>query len=597
MSKLFLFIFSVSYILTGCGSSDTEGSEKLAKFTTKEGSELSLSEALCGNINVKLDPDYNQFSDYIELHNKLSETISLKNIFLSDDSKVLNKWKIPDNLTIEPNGYVVIWADGKDKMKKAAHTNFKLSQKKGSIIISDTSGSIYDYISYKGIKSNVSITREGDSTVYMLPSPSSVNSQTNSNQDAINVEYLTQSNISSQKYFVDNILPVVSISIDPTYLYDDYKGIYTIGKNGKILKGCNQDDSIPKNYATKWKRPANFEYYDKSKNKLFSTGLDISISGQCSRNQDKKSFSFRFSKKYGSKSIKNYFYSKDIEKIKDFKLRSSLEGGYINDLISAAIVKKGNLNVDYQDYKAVEVFINEEYWGVYNIREKKGENFIKSNYPDVKRSKLNIIKKGSKVKSGDMNDYNALREYLTKRNFNLSDSSSYNYIASVVDIDNFIDYMAVMIYSANDDWLAANHRCWREKKEGGKWRWMLDDVDMGFMDWNVNKHNFFEIAKGNDESRNDGLMMTQLFRSLLTNASFKNKFKSRFSDILNTTLSKTSMTAIIDELYNTRKEAYLRAHKWTNANNAIYEFGSVDKRLKTFINQRATIVLKKLNAL
>ena len=597
MSKLFLFIFSVSYLLTGCGSGDTESSEKLAKFTTKEGSELSISEALCGNINVSLDPDYNEFSDYIELHNNTSKRILLNSLFLSDDTKNLSKWKIPDNITIKPNGYIVIWADGKDKLKKALHTNFKLSQKKGTIIISDASGNVYDYISYKGVKSNVSIVREGDATVYMAPSPNSVNSQTTSEQDSINVKKIPKSDITAQPYFANNILPVVSISIDPTYMYDDYKGIYVVGKNGKLLKGCKQNDSTPKNYAKKWKRPVNFDYYDKANNKIFSIGMDISISGQCSRNQDKKSFAFKFSKKYGSKSMENYFYSKDIDKIKDFKLRSSLEGGYINDLIAAAIVKKGKLDVDYQDYKAVEVFINEEYWGVYNIREKKSENFIKSNYPDVKRSKLDIIKKGSKAKSGDMNEYNALRDYLKNRNFNLSSSDSYNYISSVVDINNFIDYMAVMIYSANDDWLAANHRCWKEKKEGGKWRWMLDDIDMGFMDWNVKKHNFFEIAKGNDESGNGGLMMTQLFRSLLTNSSFKAQFKNRFNQLLDTTLSVSSMNAIVSELYNTRKDAYLRAHKWTNANNGIYEFGSVDTRLKTFVNQRTAVVRGELNSL
>jgi hypothetical protein len=598
MSKLFLFIFSVSYLLTGCGSggSDSDRSEKIVDFSTKEEGKITISEALCGNINVALDPDYNEFSDYIELHNNTSNSISLKNMFLSDDPDVLNKWRIPDNLTIKPNGYTIIWADKKDKMKKVAHTNFKLSQKKGTIIISDISGDVYDYINYSDVKSNVSIKRDGDKVLYMKPTPGTKNSQLYSNQDAIQAATLPKNDISSQPYFIDNKLPVVSISIDPTYLYDDYKGIYVVGKNGKLLKGCGKDDGVLKNYAQNWDRPAYFEFYDKSKRKIFSTGLNISISGECSRNQDKKSFAFKFSKKYGSKSIENYFYSKDIDKIKDFKLRSSIEGGYINDLIAATIVKKGNLDVDYQDYKAVEAFINGEYWGVYNIREKKSENFIKSNYPDVKRGKLDIIKNGNIVKNGDIKGYNELKNYLASKNFNLVDNNSYEYIKSVVDIDSFIDYMAVMIYSANDDWLAANHRCWRENKEGGKWRWMLDDLDLGFMDWNVNT-NFFEIAKGNDVGGNDGLLMTELFRSLLTNTSFKVQFKNRFNQLLDTTLSKADMRAIVNELYDVRKDAYLRRHKWTNESNDVYEFASVIDRLNSFIDQRADIVRSELNRL
>ena len=50
----------------------------------------------------------------------------------------------------------------------------------------------------------------------------------------------------------------------------------------------------------------------------------------------------------------------------------------------------------------------------------------------------------------------------------LRDSANYEVVKSWLDIENFIDYFSIEIYSANWDWLANNVRFWREQKLGAK---------------------------------------------------------------------------------------------------------------------------------
>jgi hypothetical protein len=70
------------------------------------------------------DPDYNNYADWIEIYNSGSTQINLKDYFITDDLLQPQKFKIQIDLFIQPNGYVVIWADDANT---GYHTNFKLS--------------------------------------------------------------------------------------------------------------------------------------------------------------------------------------------------------------------------------------------------------------------------------------------------------------------------------------------------------------------------------------------------------------------------------------------------------------------------------------
>ncbi len=64
--------------------------------------------------------------DWIELYNNTPYQFDLSDFYLADTNKVELAWKFPPETYIEPNGYLIVWAD-KDENQSGLHADFKLS--------------------------------------------------------------------------------------------------------------------------------------------------------------------------------------------------------------------------------------------------------------------------------------------------------------------------------------------------------------------------------------------------------------------------------------------------------------------------------------
>ncbi len=95
----------------------------------KDNSDVSpvITEFMADNNNALLDED-GDTSDWVELHNPGVAPIDLSGWYLSDDPTLQDRWTIP-KVTLEADGYLVVFASGKDRNDPAAelHTNFRLS--------------------------------------------------------------------------------------------------------------------------------------------------------------------------------------------------------------------------------------------------------------------------------------------------------------------------------------------------------------------------------------------------------------------------------------------------------------------------------------
>jgi len=649
LNKIHLSILLSALIgFTACGSSSTSSKEKemtpTPSVTTQsiQNTGVHIDEFMASNINTKMDRDYYAFSDWIELFNNSNQTVNLSGYYLSDDPKNPKKWRFPP-------GYLLVWADKKDRKKRELHTNFKLSSKKESIIFSDRDGNIIDNIRYSKQTADISAGPSNQDIIYMNPTPGTKNSQAYTSNGRTNKPHFSQksgfynggqisldapngakiyyttdgsiptknsnlytspininkttiinaialedgifpSEVVSHSYIINDAssLPVVSIALDPKYLYDDMVGIYVDGKNGKPLPGCMHNDSAPHNFAQKWERPAYLTYFDKSHNELFTIGSNIAISGQCSRYNRKKSFKLKLDSKYGTSSIKAKIYpDKNIKKIKDFKLRTGNRGYEIGDILAASLASNGKLDVDYQSFKTVRVYLDGEYWGVYNFRETKNANFIKNNHPKVDKDKLDIIKNSLIVKEGSLDEYKKLN--------NISTPSE---LKSVVDVDNFIDYVAMMLYSGNEDWSYSNCRVWRENKPGAKWRWMLDDLDEGFNNYNALTA---DNLNGDDGIRSEDHELAHIFNTLMSDPAIKAKFKQRFYHLLDTTFSPENVNNLANAIFAQRAQ-YVPSQepkKWFQEgdyNVLTNDYVEYKNAVHEFANKRRDIVRAQLDS-
>ena len=91
---------------------------------------IKINEILTSNASINFDPDFYSFSDWIEIKNLEDTTVNLGGYFITDDFLIPNKYRFPDNYLINPNSYIVIWADDMDTVLTSLHTNFKTTYSK-----------------------------------------------------------------------------------------------------------------------------------------------------------------------------------------------------------------------------------------------------------------------------------------------------------------------------------------------------------------------------------------------------------------------------------------------------------------------------------
>jgi hypothetical protein len=398
-----------------------------------------------------------------------------------------------------------------------------------------------------------------------------------------------KSDVVANSYIInfDTDLPLISLSLDSKYLYDDEVGIYVVGTNGAYMDGCGITDSGNKNYAQDWRRAIKVEYFNIDHKKDLSFEADLSITGECSRNNAKKEFKIELNSKYVTTSMRyKFFEHKGEQSVKEFKLTTGAKGYEIGDLITANLIYKGFLDVDYQADTPVQMFLNGEYWGIYNIRESSSKNYLKSNYPSLDIKNIDIVKV-SKAIEGDMKDYNSLLNYLRADH---SDSEKYDKILQNVDIDSFIDYVAIMAYSADKNW-RINNTCWKSKDKNSpyaKWRWMIDENHMGYSYSLVEDNPFGDILSSTNHT-----LMSEIFKTLMKNSSFESDFKRKIRDLINITYKPENVLRVFESVVDRRKYEMSDSGKY----NYPDEFNAHVEDVKNFIDRRNDFMIRGLESL
>ncbi|MCI0539187.1 MAG: lamin tail domain-containing protein, partial [Verrucomicrobiales bacterium] len=74
---------------------------------------LIISEVMALNRRTLPDRD-GEYPDWIEIFNPNSGSVNLEGWYLTDDPKVLKKWRLPAS-KIKGNGYLVVFASQKDR--------------------------------------------------------------------------------------------------------------------------------------------------------------------------------------------------------------------------------------------------------------------------------------------------------------------------------------------------------------------------------------------------------------------------------------------------------------------------------------------------
>src|SRR5690625_4715329 len=299
----------------------------------------------------------------------------------------------------------------------------------------------------------------------------------------------------SETYFVgvehNFSLPVIAITVPEKELFNYEDGIFIAGKpyedwaraqSEPMEIKCGIHSNFRYGRRERGKITAHATFYDQGKGKTLNTA----IKGHGSCSSWMKSKSIRLYLDQGSDGVSIF------DQPFDNKIRINLRNSgnsFFNDYLRDAVAQNiiSGLAVGTQRYSPKIVFLNGEYWGILNARDRKDHYYLADRY-EVEPNKVDLLKKRMEVDRGSKENYEDFLSVLKKAKPKKSDF--FESIDSYVDISSFNDFFISSLYFARRDWPRNNVAYWRYHGESpagsplnpkdGRWRWLAYDIDSSF---------------------------------------------------------------------------------------------------------------------
>ena len=357
------------------------------------------------------------------------------------------------------------------------------------------------------------------------------------------------SNSRTYLFNVSHQIPMVSIVTDPYNLFDNEYGIYVFGDE--------YEEWFPHfgaNFWEDWERPIHFSFYNEEGNLVANYNAGVKIFGGWSRGQEQKSLSIFARGRYGGSEFEYPFFPYvNYNTFQSLILRNSGNDWMRSNIrdISVTSLMEGS-GIDYQRFNSVATYINSDYWGMYNLREKISNHMLASKH-NVDAEEIDLLDMSlqtvAQIVDGDNQEYIELTAFVDENN--LSIQSNYEYVENQIDIDNFIMYNIAQIYIDNTDWPGNNIKFWKYPE--GKWRWILYDTDFAFGIWDEYAYYNNTLAfalEPNGPNWPNPPSSTLMFRSLVENMEFRNKFVNRYADEMNSRFLADNVVNHFISVYN-----------------------------------------------
>ena len=532
----------------------------IAASTTAK-AQLVINELMQSNVEYMMD-DIKEFPDsWVELYNKGTEAVNLKDYKISNKNKPKKAWQLPD-MTVEPNGFVVIFCDKEGKEDNRLHADFRLeSGKDGNLyLFKDGDDNPIDMLEgmAKMPAPDVAYGRKtdgGDEWGYQLtPSAGKPNTgdicdakhilgapifsepgRVTSGKGAISLELslpedapegafityttngseptasdkkytqaisITKTTAIRAKVFCEGWLSPMSTA--QSYIFHPRKmtiPIFSVQTNDKYLNDA-EIGLFPNNKEKKdkklhdWRRPVNIEFFpSEDENSAFNQIAETRIQGGASRANALKSMVFYANKRFDPdhKRFSYEFFPDQKPGITEFKSFSLRDGGndfgdlYFRDLIIQRTMAS-HVDLDWQAGHTAVLYINGEYMGMLNIRERSNEDNIYSNYDGLED--LDVVEIGhekinnndmfeEELKEGSADFYEQFKAFYSEKGHSMEEYEQW------IDVNEYLNVVVMNLFYGNVDWPGNNTVFWRpndDDTESGLpkiWRVIVKDTDFG----------------------------------------------------------------------------------------------------------------------
>ena len=493
--------------------------------------DVIITEIQAANTRTVAD-DQGGYSDWIELHNPTGTPITLDGYTLTDDAAQPDQWNLPAT-TLAPGAFLVVWASGADRVTSEGwHTNFRLNRGGEYVGLFGPDGQLVDGVKFGLQHTDISLGRLGLASdlwvAFPTPTPGAANTGTprpapdaapvvvtpgsgrytgpmtirlaaplpgsivyytlDGSDPTVDGQAYTApleltettvlravaldngvpvSAVTTATYLVDEStgLPVLSLVTDPAHLWDAATGIY----------------ANPEERGRRWERPATVEWLPPAGNPGFSVGTGLRIHGGTSRTESaKQSFRLYFRGEYGPRELAYPLFGVEPGQTYD---RLILRAGFNDSWLRAggrAVYVRDQLVRDLHGAMGqvaargrwVALYLNGDYWGLYNLTERIDETFLATHFG---HDDWDIVRPGA----GEHVAWTEFVYWITGTD--LSEAAQYEQAVQQLDIENFTSFVILELWAGDTDWGGGNWYATRMRNgPDARWRLFVWDAEATF---------------------------------------------------------------------------------------------------------------------
>ena len=328
-------------------------------------------------------------------------------------------------------------------------------------------------------------------------------------------------------------LPVISLVGDEGETFFEPEGVMAI-VGGRYVggvwtpSGANSYNNI---LVDGYERPVSFEWLEPNGGASLQADCGLRVHGSrwmrpryirsngTWNGNNKFSFRLYFREEYGPEWLQHPLFPRGSDQHKSIVLR----GGHndrSNPFIKDELIRR--LHQDMGHAASVgtfaSLFINGQYKGYYNPCEHINEAFCRDRFDS--EGQFDIVEMFGETREGDRIRWNALMSLAGR---DLSQSENYDAVVKRLDLEEFIDYLVLRLWSGDWDWPHNNWSAAAEQSDEGQWRFFVWDAEGSMFTDRLNQV-FFDGLHSNLNAENGNSM---LYHALSRNPQFVRLFGDR----------------------------------------------------------------------
>ncbi|MCP4609829.1 MAG: hypothetical protein GY845_14065 [Planctomycetes bacterium] len=385
---------------------------------------------------------------------------------------------------------------------------------------------------------------------------------------------------------IDCELPVLSLVTNPPDLWDEEMGIYV----------------NPKRHGRHWQRAAHVEYFKDKASAPLRLPVDLRIHGGGTRGVPKKAFRLTYPLVCAEgMDVGNILTeeSRELERTVILRAGGHNKNRLRDELFHTLYAKIGGFT---SAFTPCILFLNGRMWGIYNIRERIDEEYLKREVGEGDYDLIALVFRHpefERVALGDKRHWNRTLSFFEVHD--LSREEEFNLASELIDVDSITDYWISNIYAANVDWPQNNVVVFRRRgclKD--QWRWICWDADCTF--WHITNDTLAWAIR--DRWRQDlqptpywktntlVLKSTLIVRRLLENQRYQRKFIRRFCDLLNSHFVPERVEAELNKIIEV--SVHDLPKDWDRWSISTEDYWEYVQKIRSFIYDRPEVLLSHL---